>query len=255
MKLGKLPPRVDPRTFQLSKYIKALPPPPDNCGYVDKIHNWQMLGNDVYGDCVEAAAGHCEMQWTAYSGIPFTPTTQHILDDYSAITGFNQNDPSTDNGTVPLDMLKYWRNTGIASRKIASFMAVDWKNHSEVKQAIELFGNILVGIRLPFTAQTPVNGDNGLPCWSLQDMQSPNSLPGSWGGHMIPIVGYGIDAKGNKGMMGVTWGGTIDVTWGFGDTYYEEAWVVLSQDWIDSRTGLAPSGFDLDALKSDIALL
>jgi hypothetical protein len=41
------------------------------------------------------------------------------------------------------------------------------------------------------------------------------------------------------------------MTWGFLDTYCDEAYAVLSQDWID-KTNLAPNNFDLTALQADL---
>jgi len=41
------------------------------------------------------------------------------------------------------------------------------------------------------------------------------------------------------------------MTWGFLDTYCDEAYAVLSQDWIE-KSGLAPSNFDLTALQADL---
>jgi len=42
------------------------------------------------------------------------------------------------------------------------------------------------------------------------------------------------------------------MTWGFLHAYCDEAYSVLSQDWINHTTNLAASGFDLAVLRSDL---
>jgi hypothetical protein len=42
------------------------------------------------------------------------------------------------------------------------------------------------------------------------------------------------------------------MTWGFLYAYCDEAYAVLSQDWISQTTKLAASGFDLAALDKDL---
>jgi hypothetical protein len=69
-----------------------------------------MLGNDEFGDCVFAGAGHEHMVW---SGGKMNFTTDNVLSDYSAVTGFLRDDPATDQGTVMLDALNYRRHTGV----------------------------------------------------------------------------------------------------------------------------------------------
>ena len=43
------------------------------------------------------------------------------------------------------------------------------------------------------------------------------------------------------------------MSWQFYDAYMDEAFAVLSGDWINKRLGTAPSGFDLAALQQDLA--
>ena len=84
-----------------------------------------MLGNDQVGDCVIAAMLHYIMAAQANVGKSVTFTTQQALDLYSAITGYNPSDPSTDQGTAWTDALAYWQSTGCCGHKILGWAAVD----------------------------------------------------------------------------------------------------------------------------------
>ena len=75
-KLGKLAPKNDPRTLKYKDYFKKLPPIPAAIDWTPKVPDWQMLGNDQYGDCTCASAMHMEMLWTSQAGAEFIPTTE-----------------------------------------------------------------------------------------------------------------------------------------------------------------------------------
>lgn len=255
-RLGRWPKKYDRRTLQFSKYAKALPPPPDNSGYVDAVSEWPMELNDTTGDCTIACADHQILQWTTYAKPPGVVISEAAtLKAYMAVSGFNPNDPSSDQGANILDVLKYWRKTGIGGHKIKAFAAVDPADRVAMKQAVMLFGSVNIGVDLPITAQDPATGINGKPVWATPDMGPVgDGAPWSWGGHCVPIVGYGVDHKGNHGTMVVTWGQLYDATWGFLDLYCSEAWAIITDDWF-AKDGLAPSGFDMAQLMADLAQL
>lgn len=256
MALGRKWAPTDHRNLQLSKYIQALPPPPVSAGYIGKVKTWPMMLNDELGDCTVAAAGHMVEQWTTYADNPVIIPDSAILAAYGAVGGYNPNDPSTDQGAVMADVLRYWRKTGIGDHKVVAYVSVNPRHHMEVKSAIELFGNCYVGIGLPITAQDPIVDTGGYPLWSVKkDPSDPsgNGQPWSWGGHCVPLVGYGENAKG-AGTRLITWGQIYDMSWGFFDLYCDEAWAVVSQDWIDTA-GKSVSGFDLTTLLADLKLV
>jgi hypothetical protein len=242
-RLGKQDPKHDPRTFQLATYLTdELPPAPSHRSWTAKVQDWGMLGNDQYGDCVFAGALHMVQDWTAYESTEFVPTDQQALDAYSAVTGFDPNDPSTDNGANMLDSLNYWRKTGIGEHQIMAFAACEPGNGEHVRDAINLFQAAYVGIGLPITAQRQ-------KVWSVPP-QGPvgDGAKYSWGGHCVPIIGYS-----RRRLVCVTWGGLKYMTWRFFQTYCDEAYAVLSQDW--AADGTAPNGFDLAELQKDLASL
>src|SRR5215472_15504068 len=108
MKLEKLAPKFDKRTLLLGKYITPdLPPPPDATDYSKAVPTWPMMGNDKYGDCTCAAAGHMIQQWTANTGSANVLPDSQILSVYQHFVG-----DSTDKGVSMLDVLIYWRRLG-----------------------------------------------------------------------------------------------------------------------------------------------
>lgn len=242
-RLGKQPPKHDPRTFQLASYVTdVLPPAPTSRLWTEQVQDWGMLGNDRYGDCVFAGALHMVQDWTAYESTEFVPTEQQALQAYAAVTGFDPGDPSTDNGTIMLDALNYWRHTGVGDHPIMAFASCEPGNTEDIRDAINLFQAAFVGIGLPITAQRQ-------RVWSVPP-QGPvgDGAKYSWGGHCVPIIGYT-----RRRLVCVTWGGLKYMTWRFFRTYCDEAYAVLSHDWV--ADGTAPNGFDLAELQKDLAAL
>ncbi|SEM64254.1 hypothetical protein SAMN04488505_105274 [Chitinophaga rupis] len=246
IKLGKLPARHDLRTLQFEKYIipSALPPIPEKIAWQDNIPvSWGMMQNDSYGDCTCAAAGHMIMNWTGNVNVQTIriPGDQQILDAYAAITGFDPVTGLNDNGAVVLDVLKYWRNTGINNDKITAFAGLENQNIQQVKEAVYLFGGCYLGVALPNSAKDQ-------KVWSIPPYGPyGQGAPGSWGGHAIPVVGYD-----SRYLAVVTWGEIKFMTWGFFQTYCDEAYAVLSIDWINPDNNKSPVGFDMTSLQQDL---
>jgi hypothetical protein len=253
--LGKKPHREDPRTLQLASYLGAagspLPVPPAAIDWGAAVPTWPMFLNDQIGDCTCAAAGHQIESWTADHHAEAVVTDAQVLAAYEAITGYNPNDPSTDQGAVELDVLKYWRQTGIAGHKIGAFVQVARRHGSandaawirEIKVAIALFGGVYIGLALPESAQTqtvwsvPISGPTG------------RGAPGSWGGHAVNVPAYDP-----QNFTCITWGERKKMTPNFMLTYCDEVWAILSPDWVTGAVP-APSGFNLAALQADLAKL
>jgi hypothetical protein len=232
-RLGKLPARHDPRTLLFETYATpALPPAPASLSWAGKVSAWPMMANDRIGDCTCASAGHLIECWTANAGKPVTPTDHQIVAAYAAVTGYDPKTGANDNGAVLLDVLNYWRKHGIAGHRISAYVQV--KSH--VRDAVNLFGGCYAGLRLPVSAQNQ-------KVWSV--VSGPDSAPGSWGGHAVPIVAYD-----QKGLTVVTWGQLKRMTWKFWYMYGDEAFAVLSPDWLNNQ--VSPEGFDLAALTTDL---
>jgi len=247
MKLGKRAPRHDIRTLQMADYLRAaaLPAIPQTQDWGGKITDWTMMANDRIGDCTCAAAGHLTQEWTfnvSPAGEVVFPDSA-IIDAYSAITGYNPTTGANDNGANEIDVLNYWRKTGIGNHKIDAYVALEPGNHDHVRAGVFLFGGCYIGLALPISAQTqrvwavPPHGAHG------------HGAPGSWGGHAVPVIAY--DALT---LTVVTWGALKTMTWGFWAAYCDEAYAILSEDFVN-KSGIAASGVDLATLQADLALV
>jgi hypothetical protein len=241
-KLGKLAPRIDPRTLKLARYLTGmLPPAPPSVDWGTPVGDWPMYLNDQIGDCTVAAAGHMIECWTANAMTADVHGDADILAAYEAISGYNPADPNSDCGAVELDVLKYWRGTGIAGHKIGAFASLNPLHQETIRQAINLFGGIYIGLALPLSAQDQ-------DTWSISDTAyHAEKDPGSWDLHAVNIVGYDED-----GLTCITWGARKRMTWEFFLTYCDEAYALISVDFLRGD-GTTPDGFDMKQLKDDLA--
>lgn len=241
-KLGKLPAKRDSRMLKLGSYLTTtrLPVIPGGVDWGSDRDEWGMLANDRLGDCTCAAALHLLQIWTHNCcGEAVNVTDADAIDAYSGACGYVPGDPSTDNGGYLLDVLRYWQKTGIAGRKILAYVSVDPTHHAMVRAAEFLFGGLYCGFDLPLSAQ-------GQDVWDWEG-STGDGKPGSWGGHAVNQIVYG-----RSGQACITWGGEQRMTWSFWDVYCDEAYAVVSEDWLDP-TGKSPPGFDLERLLADVA--
>ena len=242
VKLGKHAPKKDARNLKLARYLTAsLPPPPESCDWSAKVGgSWGVMLNDSLGDCTCAAAGHLIEAWTANAGVRVTPPDSAILAAYEQLCGYNPADPSTDGGGVEVDVLNGWRKIGIAGHRIGAYAAVDVHNLSHVKTAVSLFGGVYAGVSLPRSAQ----GQNS---WAVPSGGAVgDGAVGSWGGHAVPVVAYNP-----AGPVVVTWGALLQVTWAFWLAYFDEAYAIVSPDWLVAGAA-TPAGVNVEALATDL---
>jgi hypothetical protein len=251
LKLGKLIARHDPRTLLMAAYATpALPAPPAAANVAKKVKGpWGMMDNDQIGDCTCAAAGHLIMEWTANAQSTMdTPSDQQIVAAYSAITGYNPTTGANDNGAQELDVLNYWRQQGIAGHKIEAYMALEPANHTHVMDAVWIFGGCYIGLALPKSAQAQTSNKQ---VWSVPPSGTGgDGAPGSWGGHAVPVIAYD-----SRSLTVVTWGALQAMTWGFWAAYCDEAYAILSPDYLEQNGGktATPNGFNLTQLQADLA--
>lgn len=254
LKTGKLPARHDPKNLSFAAFREpqVAVSVPHSFGHYELVHEWGMLGNDEAGDCVWAGADHEEELWNAIANAALsqadrrlvTFTTENALSDYSAVTGYNPNDPNTDQGTDVSQALSYRRHTGVIDaagtrHKIGAYVELEPGNYEHVIEAAYLFGVVGIGIQFPVSAMDQFNA--GKP-WTVVKGASVE------GGHYIPLVG-----RRGSYLDIVTWGKVQRMTKTFFERYCDEAFAILSPEFLVN--GKSPEGFDLAGLKAQLAEL
>lgn len=221
--------------------VAAVLEVPSNVDFLNNIRDWDMALNDQLSCCTASAFDHLFRSLSRYAqGIEDQFTDADIIAFYSGSTGYNPNDPSTDQGGVMTDVLAYARKVGMAGHKIDGYAKVDVNDPAQVKTALYLAGALYVGMDFPDSAMHQF--DVGQP-WDV--VRHASSL----GGHCIHVGA--IDAQGN--WFGTSWGRVVKLTPAFVETYVQEVEAPLSNEWIkNNRSG---AGIDVITLNSHLQQL
>jgi hypothetical protein len=238
-KLGKHPPVFDARTLQFGSFLKpGLPTPPAATTYGNKVPVWPMYDNDKWGDCTCAAAGHMIQNWTANASGEVTPPDSAVDEFYEHFVG---SPPPADAGCNMLQVLSYWRKAGVGGHKILAFTSLEPKNQTQAMDALFMLGSVYIGLALP---NFVLAGDPLTIPWVVPPTGAVgDAAPNPQNGHCVPAVAY--DARN---LYVVTWGALKPMSWPFYDAYADEAYAVLSAEFLESN-GDTTAGFDLAALK------
>jgi hypothetical protein len=247
--LGRKPNTGAPRiTLTANSLLPvAVAPPPSVDFYTDvKPDTWSVDGNDTVGDCTCAEVDHAVKAMQVAADNPeIVSSTEEVLAAYSAITGYDPDEPDTDRGAVMQDVRDYWRRTGFTLGgkvdKILLFAEVSVADTRLVEYALSRFGEVGLGFRFPQSAHDQFNA--GKP-WDVVK-RSPII-----GGHAVALVGYDEDYY-----YVVTWGKVQKMTPAFFGTYVDEAWIQLSTDFVNSVTGEDPLRETLKELGDQFAEL
>lgn len=244
----------DPRTFKVKPLLEVgvLPPIPMPWRIAVKLHAWEMHGNDNYGDCVFVTHAHrvAAEEWSSGRRDPIKVSTEDVLAFYSRVTGFDRNKPWTDNGAYLIDALRLLRTEGFGKEADGSTHGIyayarvdDVGPNDEFKRAAHLFGGLSLGLALPVRAQNQDVWDTN------SSMNTEEDELYSWGGHSVEMIGYDT-----RGITLVTWGAEQRATWAWVKRYCDEAWAVISEDFIN-RLGRTPQGLNIDRLNNLLATL
>lgn len=243
-KLGRAPKHTDVYAHPRLMFADHLRPSytgyvPDNIDYSGMVDNWPMYLNDQLGDCTAADAGHGLELWTRYGqGKALTVSDNDIVSFYSGSTGYNPNNPTSDQGGNMQDVCNYFLKTGLAGHKIIAFFEVNVSDPDELRTALYLFGGVSIGMDFPAFAEDQF--EKGQPWVPLKQNSQIE------GGHDVLLVG--MQKNGNYKV--ITWGRPQEVTPAFWDKYMAsgdgEAWARVSQDWVNA-TGAIPAGLNVDS--------
>lgn len=208
---------------------------------------WEMLGNDNYGDCVWAGGDH-EEEVLLHLGVPTDTTAEFsqetALADYASCTGFNPDDPNSDQGTDMGVAMKYRRHTGLldingSRHKIGAYLALEPGNFNELLRAMHAFAVVGIGIEFPDYAMDQFNANKA---WTYVKGQ-----PAPTEGHYIPGVGRPL----SEAIYIITWARKMQMSMGFYQHYNDESYVYVTQE--DLVNGVSPAGYDFSELNAIIS--
>jgi hypothetical protein len=240
--------------------IGTMPTPPDVCDYItpaiDALST--MLGNGPdpdlppgqgpVGDCVVAEDLHLAAMRACNAGAIWVPKTSQALDEYSAITGFVIGDPSTDQGTDPLALIRYRLagNPYPDGSTLLDARAVDATSETRLKQAIWLADGIIMWAALPDEWESEEEGGD---IWDVAGPPNPDN------GH-----GFGGASYGTQRIRLTEWGiaePPIRLTYRAAAKYCVPSAgggciALIGSNAFNSITKKCPAGYDLSTLKSYI---
>ncbi len=213
-KTGKLSPITDERTLAFGDFLRAPVKLPatysTDLAYPGCIPH--MYLNDTYGDCVMAARGEQQGRFDLKrTGKVPNITDAEIKKEYFKETG------GADTGLNMLDSFKAWRKGWIAGgkkRTIGAYFSVDFRNATEVKQAIYLHGGIPIGVELPDDAMDEFTRGKA---WTTTKLP-----PDPDEGHCIYLTGWTATA-----FTAITWAQYQQLSPAWLKRYCDEAWAIF----------------------------
>lgn len=234
----------DPRSFKVTDYlsIPQLQIPDAHDWTTVKKNKWDVFGNDSIRNCTCAAAGHMIECWSANASTAFEISEEAILNTYITLSKYDPITKKNDDGVYMIDALRYWRKNGIDQHRIRVFATVPQDRREIVKASIYLFGGIYVGLQLP-------NSIEHQKIWAVKPGElTGDNEPGSWGGHAVAILAYDEEY-----LTCITFGGKQKMTWDFWETYNDEAYAIITQDFMKGDKN--PLGLNLAAMEEDLMRL
>jgi hypothetical protein len=253
-KYGRRPPKNAPALRFGSFLQSGVPTHPSTEDYLAKLTGWEMLGNDVAGDCNAVTWANMRRLVTATLSTEYYPTQAQVWQfyqtqnpDFSPAGTASSNGPGSpdDQGMDIQTGLEYLHGTGGPDGvKAVAFAKVDHTKMDEVKAALAIFGGLWLGIEvLDANQQQFAKGE----AWT--------DVSGSKvdGGHAILGGGYKADVRF------ITWAQETRFASSFwngivaGNPLVEEAWVVV---WPENLgTAAFEQGVDQAQLAADYQAL
>ena len=253
-KYGRRPPKNAPALRFGSFMQSAAPDYPAQEDYLAKLSGWQMLGNDVAGDCNAVTWANMRRLVTATLTTENYPTQEQVWQFYRTQNpGFDPNGTKDTNGPGSKDDQGMDVQTGLEylhavggpdDVRAVAFAKVDHTKIAEVKAALAIFGGLWLGIQvLDANQQQFAKGE----AWT--------DVAGSAidGGHAILGGGYKTDVRfitwAKETRFGQSfWNGVVQ-----GAPLVEESWAVIWPEHLGTRG--FEQGIDQAQLASDYLAL
>ena len=235
---GKDPVKSKYKTLRFDDFSAALPPPPASFSNLSRIYAalkvsdparlFPMDGNDTESDCTFAGRAHLI---TAFRGLIGQLS---VMPAAAVVSAYLKWTKGQDIGANELDLLTDWRKHPFGGDKILGFASADPKNHTHVKQIIQLFGGNYLG----FQCQ-----ENVIKDFDAHRPWTPGKLTNE--GHAVVALDYDPDT-----VTVLTWGGVQQGTWPWWDECVDETYAVLPPE--AANPNFAP-GFDIAKFKAALA--
>jgi hypothetical protein len=242
-KLGKKSRKFCSKVPHMSSILgnKKLSPPPISKDWTNGQTEFGMMLNSDLGDCAIASIFHIRQILTLNSSTEKTESDPTVLKLYEEVGNYVPNDPSTDNGCCLQDVLNFCSKTGFpldngTRERFLGFIEVDIRNTQDIRTTINDFGVCYLGIQVPASVWS--NDGEPLKTW---DVGGNSTIEG---GHAITGVAYD-----EHGVTVISWGELYKLTWAFIAEYADEAYAIVSQDWLNSQN-TTPLGMSEDELAS-----
>ena len=234
-RLGRLPGQVPVGLRDLTYYAAGpLPKAPASVA-VPSVADWNMDGNDEYGDCGVASLQHGLMAAaTDTREAESFPLSSQVVSYYLQYTG------GQDSGVVLSQFLAYVRQHGFYGHYVAAYAPVAVHDVPTLQFTVDAYDFAYTGIAVTQAMMDAF--DAGQP-WTT-DLTQGDPL----GGHAIPLVGYD-----DSWLYAVTWGAVQRIAYPAWHQIAEEAWAILSGELLRSKGD--GHGLNLAALKADLSRL
>ena len=253
-KLGRRTPKRAPALKLGPLLTGTVPQHPASEDYLAALGGgWQLLGNDVAGDCAAVTWANVRRLVTAtLTASGCYPSQAEVWEIYKTQNPDFDPDGSEDtngpgspaDGGMDLQTLCEYlvSHGGPDGAKAVAFASVNPQDPDEVKAAIAIFGYVWTGISVAANNQQEFGA--GQP-WDY-DPDSPVE-----GGHSIVTGGYGAPGTGPLGgdERFITWGAETSFTDAFWANCADEAWVVIWPEHLGTREFL--DGVNLAQLAAD----
>lgn len=207
----------------------------------------QMWGNDKISNCCYAALAKIIAQRCALLNRPCLLTTDHVIAAYSAVTGYDPRDPSSDNGGQMIDAIRYGIEHGIGPYKLTKSARVNTHDRAELRAALWAFGSVYVGADLPLRIEDQDQATH----WFIPKTTSERDRQRSLGGHAYPFFG----AERGR-VKAYPWATGIDEEDTHVEYYSDEGHVIDDPLWAEAvAAGVVANGFDYERLMRDMAAI
>jgi hypothetical protein len=203
----------------LGDYVKSKLPAPPACIDV-RLRTIRWTETVVRGDCTIAGVRHLIAAWNIELGVTDSvPGQAVVMQTYLELRG------GQDSGLNEDSVLATWRTQGLLGAKVLADAPVDIKDLVGLYQAVACYGGAYLGIACPELAKEQFQANQPWTCVKGPPIE---------GGQCIVALG-----SDDTGLLCATWGGVAQVTFPFLARCLDEAWAIISDEFV--RAGGGPT--------------